>query len=71
MNRNDWLGVLCYFALSAMFGAGVGMVCLFVKENSDRIAYYDGKWNKGDLVLGVLSVLAGWAVDMAVRWWIV
>lgn len=67
MNRNDWLGMLFYLLVSIFLGASVGFVCLFVKENSDRLAYYGGEWNKGDVVRGTVCCLVGYAVDVCVR----
>lgn len=31
----------------------------FVKENSDRCHYYNGKWNKKDLAIGISSIVLG------------
>lgn len=59
MNKNDWLGMGCYFIVALLLGIDVAFICLFVKENADRIAYYGGKWNKGDLIRGGVSILIG------------
>lgn len=32
---------------------------LFIKENSDRCHYYNGKWNKKDLAIGISSIVLG------------
>lgn len=29
------------------------------KENSDRCHYYNGKWNKKDLAIGISSIVLG------------
>lgn len=63
MNKNDIKGMLVYFTLTLLFGTTVGMLSLIIKENSDRIAYYNGKWNKGDIVRGCVAVGAGILVN--------
>lgn len=37
----------------------ISFLTLFIKENSDRCHYYNGKWNKKDLILGCSSILIG------------
>lgn len=59
MSKNDWLGMVCYFIVACLLGVDVAFLCLFVKENSDRIAYYGGKWNKGDLIRGGVGIGIG------------
>lgn len=62
MNRNDWLGVLCYMCIAFLFGADAAFICLIVKENADRVAYYEGEWNKGDIFRGCCAILIGWGI---------
>lgn len=35
------------------------LLMLFIKENSDRCHYYNGKWNKKDLAIGISSIVLG------------
>lgn len=35
------------------------LLMLFVKENSDRCHYHNGKWNKKDLAIGISSIILG------------
>jgi hypothetical protein len=56
MNKNDIKGIAVYYLLTLLFGTTVGILSLIIKENSDRIAYYNGKWNKGDIIRGSLAV---------------
>lgn len=66
MNKNDWLGVLCYMCIAFLLGTGTAFICLFIKENSDRIAYYDGKWNRSDIIRGCCAILIGWGMSVVV-----
>lgn len=36
-----------------------GKNILIIKENSDRCHYYNGKWNKKDLAIGISSIILG------------
>lgn len=64
LKKNDWTGMGVYCAASLVFGGGVGVLLLALKENADRCHYYGGKWSVPDLVRGCAAV----AVGMAVRW---
>ena len=59
MNKNDFIGVLIYLIITIFFGYKISFLTLFIKENSDRCHYYNGKWNKKDLILGCNSILIG------------
>lgn len=37
----------------------IDQMMLFIKENSDRCHYYNGKWNKKDLAIGISSIILG------------
>lgn len=39
------------------------LLMLFIKENSDRCHYYNGKWNKIDLLCGAVAICAGMVVN--------
>ena len=48
--KNNIFGAVVYFTTALM---------LFIKENSDRCHYYNGKWNKKDLAIGISSIVLG------------
>ena len=64
MNKNDILGMLVYFITATVFGGGIALILLAVHEDNDRCHYYNGSWNKGDLLSGVIAI----AVGMALRY---
>lgn len=66
--KNNVMGMMVYFTLTVLLGAAVGVLALIIKENSDRVAYYDGKWNKGDLARGCLAVALGVAVVVLINY---
>lgn len=57
--KRNLLGMLVYFTIALLFGGGFGLLALIVKEDNDRCHYYDGTWNRGDLVRGSLAVGVG------------
>lgn len=59
MNKNDFIGVLIYLIITIFFGYKISFLTLFIKENSDRCHYYNGKWNKKDLAIGISSIVLG------------
>lgn len=64
MNKNDIKGMMVYFTLTLLFGSTVGVLSLIIKENSDRIAYYEGQWNKGDLLRGGTAIALAILTDI-------
>lgn len=64
--KRNLLGMLVYLTISFAFGGGFGLLALIVKEDNDRCHYYNGTWNRGDLVRGCLAVGAG----MGLRYWV-
>lgn len=60
--RNNILGAVVYLSTAIVFGGSTALLMLFIKENSDRCHYYNGKWNKKDLILGCSSILIGFLV---------
>ena len=58
------LGFLTYLLAAVIFGGGMALVLLAVHEDNDRCHYYNGNWNKGDLLSGVIAI----AVGMALRY---
>lgn len=59
INKNDFIGILIYAFVTVFLGYKFAFLILFIKENSDRCCYYNGKWNKKDLILGCSSILIG------------
>lgn len=51
-------GVLSNYT-DAIIGSSTALLMLFIKENSDRCHYYNGKWNKKDLAIGISSIILG------------
>lgn len=61
--RNNILGAVVYLSTAIVFGGSTALLMLFIKENSDRCHYYNGKWNKTDLLCGVAAICAGMVVN--------
>lgn len=61
--RNNILGAVVYLSTAIVFGGSTALLMLFIKENSDRCHYYNGKWNKTDLLYGVAAICAGMVVN--------
>lgn len=57
--KNNIFGAVVYFTTALLLNSSTSLLMLFVKENSDRCHYYNGKWNKKDLILGCSSILIG------------
>ena len=53
--RNNIIGFLTYLMVTILFNQSVSFLILFIKENSDRCHYYNGKWNKKDLILAIVN----------------
>lgn len=52
-----------YIGTGGSTGGSTALLMLFIKENSDRCHYYNGKWNKTDLLCGVAAICAGMVVN--------
>ncbi len=61
--KNNILGAVVYLSTAIIFGGSTALLMLFIKENSDRCHYYNGKWNKADLLCGVAAICAGMVVN--------
>lgn len=61
--RNNILGAVVYLSTAIVFGSSTALLMLFIKENSDRCHYYNGKWSKIDLLCGVAAICAGMVVN--------
>ena len=57
--KNNLLGAVVYLAAAFLFGTGLAIILLAIKENTDRVHYYGGKWNKTDLIIGVSAACVG------------
>lgn len=57
--KNNIIGFLTYLIVTILFNQSVSFIILFIKENSDRCHYYNGKWNKKDLAIGISSIVLG------------
>lgn len=57
--ENNILGAVVYLSTAIVFSSSTALLMLFIKENSDRCHYYNGKWNKKDLAIGISSIILG------------
>lgn len=57
--KNNIFGAVVYFTTALLLNSSTSLLMLFVKENSDRCHYYNGKWNKKDLAIGISSIVLG------------
>ena len=57
--KNNIIGAAVYLSTAFLFGTGLAIVLLAIKENTDRVHYYGGKWNKTDLIIGVSAACVG------------
>lgn len=57
--KNNIFGVVVYFTTALLLNSSTSLLMLFIKENSDRCHYYNGKWNKKDLAIGISSIVLG------------
>lgn len=64
--KNNIIGFIAYLSASVIFSPSVGIILLAMKENADRCHYYDGKWNKTDLAIGISAI----AIGMVIRYFI-
>ena len=44
--KNNIFGAVVYFTTALLLNSSTSLLMLFIKENSDRCHYYNGKWNK-------------------------
>lgn len=61
--KNNILGAVVYLSTAIVFGGSTALLMLFIKENSDRCHYYNGKWNKTDLLCGAVAICVGMVVN--------
>ena len=57
--KNDVIGFAVYLLTSVLFSPSTALILLAMKENADRCHYYNGNWNKKDLILGCVFVAIG------------
>ena len=60
--KNNILGFVVYLLTAIIFSPSIAVVLLAIKENSDRCHYYNGVWNKTDLLIGCISIVVGTVV---------
>lgn len=60
--KNNIIGFIVYLLTSVIFSPSVGIILIAIKENSDRCHYYNGSWNKTDIIIGCSAVALGAAV---------
>ena len=61
--KNNILGAVVCLSTAIVFGGSTALLMLFIKENSDRCHYYNGKWSKIDLLCGAVAICAGMVVN--------
>lgn len=44
--KNNIIGSIFYLLVTLITNYSTSLLMLFIKENSDRCHYYNGKWNK-------------------------
>lgn len=57
INKNDFIGIFIYAFVTVFLGYKFAFLILFIKENSDRCCYYNGKWNIKDLILYSVCII--------------
>lgn len=57
--KNNITGFIVYFLATILFSPAVAIILLAMKENSDRCHYYNGRWNKTDIIIGCGAVAVG------------
>lgn len=57
--KNNILGFAVYLLTAILFSPSISLILLALKENADRCHYYDGKWNKTDLAIGISAITVG------------
>lgn len=62
--RNNILGFVVYLLTAILFSPSTSLILLALKENADRCHYYDGKWNKTDLAIGISAI----AIGIIINW---
>ena len=65
--KNNIIGAAVYLSAAFLFGTGLAIVLLAIKENTDRIHYYGGKWSKSDLLIGCIAAFVGGVA----RWFLI
>ena len=69
--KNNILGFAVYLMAAILFPPDVAIVLLAIKENSDRCHYYNGEWNKKDLLIGCTAIVIGIAFKYVLRKWFI
>lgn len=57
--KNNIIGSIFYLLVTLITNYSTSLLMLFIKENSDRCCYYNGKWNIKDLILYSVCIIIG------------
>lgn len=57
--KNNIIGSIFYLLVTLITNYSTNLLMLFIKENSDRCHYYNGKWNIKDLILYSVCIIIG------------
>lgn len=57
--KNNIIGSIFYLLVTLITNYSTSLLMLFIKENSDRCHYYNGKWNIKDLILYSVCIVIG------------
>lgn len=57
--KNNIIGSIFYLLVTLITNYSTSLLMLFIKENSDRCHYYNGKWNIKDLILYSVCIIIG------------
>ena len=57
--KNNIIGFIVYLIITIIFAPATTILMLFVKENVDKCYYYNGSWNKTDLIIGIIAIVIG------------
>lgn len=55
--KNNIIGSIFYLLVTLITNYSTSLLMLFIKENSDRCHYYNGKWNIKDLILYSVCII--------------
>lgn len=69
--KNNILRFIVYFVVSVLASIDAVVILLAIKENSDRCHYYNGEWNKRDLLLGFSAISLGFVLKFVIQKWVI
>lgn len=65
--KNNIIGFIVYLTITIIFASSITILMLFIKENADRCHYYNGAWNKIDLIIGIIAIIIGTIIRYFIR----